>query len=418
MIARSVALIAGWSVGGGRLTATLAYNESHNRIDQDGDGTAIPFTETIFHNDADQRYGELLYASDADRPFSFVVGSNYYDEHFVQNNQIPTLGYPLYQAGGVIDTASYAAFAHAQYALRPSTRVFGGLRYSHDTKDMREYLNYRAFFGLPTTNADKKSWSKITYEVGVSHDFSPSVTGYAKYATGYKSGGYSVSAFNPPFDPENNRNLEVGLKGAFLDRALQANLAAFHMKYRDLQVNQVQGLISAVSNAGRATVDGVEVESVLRPTETLRIEASAAWLDARFDAFMTQDSSRPALGALNLAGHTLPGAPHYTASLGVFNDVPTDLGTVSLGARVDWKSRIYFSEFNIPISSQKAVAKLDLFMNFKSRDERWTASLFALNATDEQVRANVVVVSDLLGSLGVAQYQPGRQVGVSVGYHF
>ena len=93
-------------------------------------------------------------------------------------------------------------------------------------------------------------------------------------------------------------------------------------------------------------------------------------------------------------------------------------GTVTLGGRYDWKSRIYFSEFNIPIASQNAVGKLDLLLNFKSQGQHWTAGLFALNATDVQVKGNVVVVSSLLGSLALATYQPGRQVGVSLGYHF
>ena len=86
--------------------------------------------------------------------------------------------------------------------------------------------------------------------------------------------------------------------------------------------------------------------------------------------------------------------------------------------RYDWKSRLYFSEFNLPISSQNAAGKLDLFVAYRSLDQRWSASVFALNVTDEQIRSNVLVVSALLGSLALAQYQPARQVGVSLGYHF
>jgi iron complex outermembrane receptor protein len=79
---------------------------------------------------------------------------------------------------------------------------------------------------------------------------------------------------------------------------------------------------------------------------------------------------------------------------------------------------LYFSEFNIPISSQKAVGRLNLSVNYRSDDGRWTAGIFAQNVTDEQVRSNVLVVSALLGSLAVAQYQPGRQLGASLGYRF
>jgi iron complex outermembrane receptor protein len=49
------------------------------------------------------------------------------------------------------------------------------------------------------------------------------------------------------------------------------------------------------------------------------------------------------------------------------------------------------------------VGKLDLFLNYRSQDRRWTAGLFATNVTDVAVKANVVIVSALLGSLAEAR---------------
>lgn len=417
MNAKTFILTTDWAFAGGSLKAILSYNETYNRTEQDGDGTSIPFTATLFTNKARQKYGELLYASDAGRPFSFVVGANYYDERLRQNVQVPILNYiPLlpFRNGGVVDTESYAVFAHAEYKLLPSTRVFGGLRYSHDEKSQNEFLT----FGLTNTNSDSQSWSRVTYEAGVSSDLSRAITAYAKYATGYKSGGYSIGSFNPPFDPETNSSVEAGVKGSLLGGAVQANIAAFHMKYRDLQLTQVQGLISAVTNAARAEVSGVEVESVIRPTSRLRIEASGSWLDATFDRFDTVDSARPTLGTLRLTGNDLPNAPQWAGSVGIFNDFPLSGGTITPGGRFDYKSRIYFSEFNIPVSSQDGNGRLNLYVNYKSGDSRWTGSIFALNVTDKLVKSNVVVVSANLGSLAVTQYQPGRQVGASLGYRF
>ena len=69
------------------------------------------------------------------------------------------------------------------------------------------------------------------------------------------------------------------------------------------------------------------------------------------------------------------------------------------------------------MSSQPANGRLSLFLDFKS-DGRWTAGAYALNVTDKQVRANVVVDSAVLGSIAEAAYEPGRQVGASLSYHF
>lgn len=411
--AKTVNLTADWSVGGGHLKALASYNTSNQYFAQDGDGTAAPYTYTIFGDNARQQYGELLYTSDSSKKLSYVVGGNYFYEDFNQTIKVPTAGQPfIYVAGGNIKTRSHAFFSHAQYEFLPSVKIFAGLRYTDDDKKTNENNLYLG------TGAQHASWSHVTYDAGLSYDFSAAIAGYAKYATGYKSGGFSVGSLAPAFNPETNTNIEVGLKGSYLGGALQANLAGFHMTYENLQVNQIVGASSFVTNAARATIDGVEVETVIRPIEHLRIEASGAWLNARFNAFLTDDSSRPQLGLLDLAGHQLPGAPHYNASLGAFYDMPVSAGTLTLGGRYNWKSRIYFSEFNIPISSQSAAGKLDLYLNFKSVNQRWTASLFALNATDAEVKSNVIVVSAFLGSLALAQYQPGRQVGVSVGYHF
>jgi len=438
--ATMVNLVTDASLAGGDLKTTLSYAHSANQTLQDGDGTSFDFTHTGYRDVATQYFAEVLYASDPTRHLTYVVGANVFDARQTQNVAVPIAGLATGQdlngdgavdtlfdgrvlptgdlvpvtvsLGGTIKTQSYAAFAHAQYEILPGAKVFVGGRYSHDEKKVDEYNN---FLGA---GSQQKSWSKFTYEAGLTYDFSSRITGYAKYATGFKSGGYGVGSRGPAVDPEINANYEAGLKGAYLDGRLQANLAAFHMKYDDLQVSQVIGAASTLSNAAKATIDGAEVELAVRPGDRLRIDLSGAYTDARFDAFLTQDSARPYLGLMNLAGNRLPQAPKWSGSAGVYYDTPAPLGTVTVAARYDWKSRMYFSEFNTAISSQKAVGRLDLSLAYKTDDGRWTASLFATNVTDEQIKNNVLIVSAVLGSLADANYRPGRQIGVSLGYRF
>jgi iron complex outermembrane receptor protein len=430
LTAETVDLHADWQVGGGDLKAVASYISTSQDSLADSDGTAVDFVSTLYSDRVHQEYAELIYTSDPSKPFTWVVGANYYNEHFssdifVPDSQIFQIFNGLvFHSGGTINTESYAAFGHAQYAFGP-LKVFGGLRYSNDRKTIpSEFVNLP-----PSTYSQAASFHRLTYEAGLSYDFSPSITGYAKYATGYKSGGFVLAVNGPPFNPETDASYEAGLKGRFLDGALQANLSAFHMDYNNLQVNQILAFTVGVTNAARATVDGVELETVIRPTAQLRIDANGSWLNARFNQFVTADAARPTgpgcttdpitlSCTFNLVGHQLPNAPHYTASLGVFYDLPVPSGTVTPGLRYDWKDKIYFSEFNIPISSQGAAGKLDLFVNYKSTGGRWTASLFALNVTDEEIKSNVTVVSSVVASLALGQYQPGRQVGVSIGYHF
>lgn len=401
------------SLGAGDLKLLVSYNEADQFVNVDGDGTAVNFTNTTDTLHSHQYYAEAIYASDASQPFNYIIGSNFFNADLNERITVPISFIPIpVELSARIKTTSYAFFGHIEYEFLSNAKVFGGLRFSNDRKSADETNN---FIGALS---QQKSWSRITYEGGLSYRFNPSITGYAKYSTGYKGGGFSGGSLTPPFNPETNAAYEIGLKGSYLNNRLTANIAAFHMKYDNLQVAQVIGVTSAVVNAAKATIDGVEIESTIRPIPPLRIELSGAYLNARFDSFNTQDSARPTLGILNLSGNLLPQAPHFTASVGGYYTVPVATGELELGGRFDWKSHLYFTEFNIPVASQDARGKIDMTLKYKNAGGRWTASLFALNATNAKIKNSTLVVSALLGSLALGSLQPGRQIGVSVSYHF
>ena len=412
--AMTATLTSVWHVGDGDLKGIFSAQSSRARTDQDGDGTAVQYTDTQFRQRAHQYYGELLYSSDAKRRLTYVLGLNGFYGYLFQDITVPIAGFPMPVTQiGEVRTQSYAAFAHVEWRPIDALKLFGGLRYTDDKKRDAESNN---FVGAVKQRA---RFDRVTYEVGGSFDLGPRVTVYAKYATGYKSGGFSAGSLQPAFNPETNSNIEVGLKGSYLDGRLQANLAVFHTKYSDLQVQQIVGVSDTISNAARATVDGVELETVAKITPRLRLEVSGAYLNARFDRFDTADSSRPTLGTLDLRGNLLPQAPHGTLSAGAYYDLPVTIpGKLVLGARFDWASRVYFNEFNLPIAAQGAAGKGYADLRYTSANARWSAGLYARNITNQAIRNNVTVVSAVLGSLALATLQPGREVGVSLGFHF
>lgn len=408
-------LTANLALGGGNLRGLYSFNRVTAFTQSEDDGTAVPFSDATYRQRSHQHFAELLYSSDPSRPFEFVAGANLFHEALNQNIFVTAIFLPPgfgVNIIGLVDTTSYAFFAHGTYKISWAAKLFGGVRYSHDHRSIDDSNN---FIGQ---TSDSKSWSRVTYEVGGSADLTNSVTAYAKYATGYKSGGFSAGGLAPSFDPETNASVEAGLKGNYLDGRFQANISLFHMKYSNLQVNQIVGVSAAITNAAKATIKGLELETVAKPSDALRIEASVGLLDAKFDEFTTEDSSRPALGTLDLTGKRLPLAPTVSGSAGAYYDIPAADGTITLGARYDFKSRVYFSEFNIPVTSQAAAGRLDLTLSYKSEDGRWTGGLYARNLFDKRVLGQAYVVSATLGSLALGQYQPGRQIGVSAGYRF
>jgi iron complex outermembrane receptor protein len=406
-------LLTDWSVGGGDLKGTLAFDKTSLFTDI-ADGTPLRWGPNAQNAHSSQEFGELIYTSNPQKPLTVTVGVNAYhaNEFLGYTITVFFLPFPLL-TGGDVETSSYAAFAHAQYAFDFGLKVFGGVRVTDDEKRSNEY---NLFLG---TLAQHHSWVQATYEVGASYDFTHSVSGYVKYATGYKSGGFSAGSLIPPFNPETDQMVEAGLKGTYFSGRLEANLAVFHTSYNDLQVNQVVGLIAQVTNAAKATINGVELETVERITPSLRLQISGGYLDAHFDSFETVDSARPELGLLNLAGNLLPLAPHWTTDAAAYYDLPiSGPGKLTAGAEFNWKSKTYFSEFNIPISSQGAVGRLNLSLNYQGPDQRWSVGAYARNVTNAAVKNDVLVISALVDSLAFARLDPGREVGVSFHYKY
>ena len=90
---------------------------------------------------------------------------------------------------------------------------------------------------------------------------------YVSAAKGFKSGGFNPSSVQPGrgFAPEWAWSYEAGVKTTFLHGRARMNVAAFDMRYTNLQVQTpiVIGVFD-IRNAAAATIRGIEVESAMR----------------------------------------------------------------------------------------------------------------------------------------------------------
>jgi iron complex outermembrane receptor protein len=192
------------------------------------------------------------------------------------------------------------------------------------------------------------SFAKPTWLVSFDHQLTPGVLLYVKVATGYRSGGlnaetgqYDVGSFGP-FKPESNLEYEMGIKSELLDRKLRLNLAAYHDKYSDLQVQNVflspsGQFATAETNAATATIEGLEAEATAIIASGLRVHASAAYTDAHYDSFPDTDSTT---GLPIDRSHEPFSVPKWTWSLGGSYTQPTAIGDLSLELDYSWKSPV------------------------------------------------------------------------------
>jgi iron complex outermembrane receptor protein len=133
--------------------------------------------------------------------------------------------------------------------------------------------------------------SKFNPAFTANYKWTDDVSTYLRIATGYKAGGSAesvdVGQFGNTFDPEDVTLYEVGLKSYLLDRKLRLNLAVFDSEYKDMQLffntNPADLSVLVATNAGKASVAGVELETLWQPIEQLRFTFDYTYLDAKFD---------------------------------------------------------------------------------------------------------------------------------------
>lgn len=258
---------------------------------------------------------------------------------------------------------------------------------------------------------------------------------YATVSSGFKSGGLSDGGRRHL--PEFLTNFELGAKSEFFNRSLAVNVAAFLMKYKDMQVSSIEYQTNGqqqlvTSNAARATIKGVELEWSWRPTRLNRLSGHASLLDAQYDDFLTCDSSLldcgVAANAVNLRGSTLPHAPKFSTTVAYEHDFAAPGGgklTPRVQLHYESGSKLApFGEIGANASAaakadpnaryQEAYGTVDLSLRYEEPKGRWHTELFVVNATDEAVKTDVSWVQNNWASF----YRPPRTMGVRASFKF
>jgi len=192
-------------------------------------------------------------------------------------------------------TKNYAAFGQLTANITDALSLIGGFRVQ---KEKVSYSGNRPGTGIlggdlpllgPSVGANSVSDTDLSLKGGVQYAFARNAQAYFTYTQGYKGRGYDVEvtanfATQQPVRPETVDAYELGFKGATADGRLSVNVALFHQKYDDLQVQattQVNGLNQFVqTNAGSSTSKGVEVEFTARPTDRFTLSGGLTFLDA------------------------------------------------------------------------------------------------------------------------------------------
>ena len=204
----------------------------------------------------------------------------------------------------------------------------------------------------PASSSDGQSTGKISFtdfspSAVAAYDLSDDINLYAKLVRGYKTGGFNTRAssfdsFDRGFDEETLFSFELGIKSQLWDNRLRLNAAVFRSDYDDIQIN-VQSDPSDPSrtdvlNAGKATVDGAELELTVLPLPGLELTAKYAYLNGDYDEIKEADGD-------DIADQfRYPNAPRHSYSVDLeYLFPPLPVGDLSARVGYSWQDEKYTS---------------------------------------------------------------------------
>ncbi len=335
-----------------------------------------------------------------------------------------------------MDVSAYAAFGNMTYDLTDQFAIKLGARYSHEKREVENLFGVApppapaAIFD-PVKNTSK-TYSDFTPEIGVEYRTEGDTLFFATYSEGFKSGTANLGERSPSLvDPETIDNLEIGMKGQFLDNSLQLNIAAFIYKVDDAQFDRtfpipVPPFFSAkLENAAKTDGKGIEIETKWAATDRLTLDMNATFYDIKFDEFESLDplnedlfgAASGSVSTTSLDGNTPRNTPEWTYNVHAAYDLPLETGaTLTFAGNYARKGEQFYTEFNNPVMGTGAYGILDANVLYTSADERTTVNFWGKNLTDEMVLSGAFAISTSRTITGT--YLPPRQYGVTVGYKF
>ncbi|MCF8710360.1 TonB-dependent receptor [Rhizorhapis sp. SPR117] len=378
-------LNANYDAGWAKLTSITGYRKTEEDIGADVDATPLILLHTPRATDTKQFSQELRLQSSVTDRLDILVGGYYnWWKYFTLDNW--QFGQDIFLVGDTSQRSeTKAAFGQFNYKITDRLRVTAGARYTWVSKTFE-----RQPVGIPIRIGDSHKWSSLSPEASVDYKLSADSMVYAKWARGFRSGGYNGRANQlstiGPYGDEVADSFEVGLKSEFLDRRLRLNLAGFYVNYRDLQTTQVipspggAGFDTLTANAGKVEIKGIEAELTAIITPQFRLSASLGYLDARYKEF-TADLNNDGVSE-DATFLELPRAPEWSINVNPSYETKLgDFGSMRFNVNYSYTSPLQSNVQNI--IPREATHLVDASITLTTADERFSLAFWGKNLTDQ-----------------------------------
>ena len=426
--------------------ANAAYQTSRQQYLADADqGTPYPNSTTVQTGDdwivRDKYFtGEVDLVSTGTGPFEWTVGATVLDYHMTNVLNFETYNSPTNPSKSfdVVSDASLflylpeerlnqAVFGELGYKPTATLEFKVGGRYNHDKVgfESNSYLgfSYNATSGValdpPLQNFNTFTGrGLINWQPSTNHLF------YATFSKGYKPGG--ENPFGAAYKSEELYNKEIGWKGNFANRAIQASISLYDMYYANFQrtysddPNNPNPATATTKNVSGTIIKGIEGQ-VSGRTHGLVGDLSFSYNDAKYGSLPLVIPAGSANGVnpitaytTNIAGESIDFLPEWAVNAGVSYEIPAGKGKFIPSVRMVYQSSYFTSFFHEPYNFVPGKVLANAFLRYKS-DARWDVEAYATNLFNKTYISYAAG-----GTTSPGSYLLGapRQIGVRMDYNF
>jgi iron complex outermembrane receptor protein len=425
---------------------TLKSISSYRTVDADNQinntGTPLPLLNSQLQLDFEQ-FSQEFQATGEIGELKYTGGLFYYHDDARVTNPIEFFTTTVVDSRYRTKTDAYAAYGQIEYAIGALT-LTGGLRYSHEKKTIdRSYVYVGTAPTAPGNIAPGSaiaddSFSAFTPTFIARYTFNDDFNVYAKYAQGFKSGGFNAESSNAAtattsYRPEKVKSYEVGLKAKSNNGRIQFNAAAFLEDHSDQQLSIFRGtgvsVESTVQNAGRSRIKGFELEVVARPADRFTISANLGYLSGKYKEFLEIDYDTQVYG--NYADQrALTSLPKFSGAINADLQIVESDG-VNVHLLADYRhSDKYFNyaystvrgaSYDAYTTRSDTIDQVD--MRLRATDiavgsSTLEASLWVRNIFDSTPRVWGIDYGPQFGNYLTALYAPPRTIGGDLTFRF
>lgn len=197
-----------------------------------------------------------------------------------------------------------AIFGQGTYNITDRLSFTGGVRYTDETRRLAQIASNTEV----TTPEFEAGFDAFSWTANLDYEIIDDVLAYASISRGFRSGAIDDENLNQVvtestinlediiIDPEFVLNYEIGFKADLFNNTLRWNTSGFFSDYSDIQVQVFDQSvvdenlvpISVLTNAGEATIFGLESEVTYAPNENFTLGGTIGLTFAEFDEFLDE----------------------------------------------------------------------------------------------------------------------------------